>query len=44
MTVDEFYSLLVVDWVYYRSLTVKGVPDMEKIMGLNFVVGGGSEV
>ena len=44
ITAGEFYSLLVVDWVYCRSVTVKGIPDMEKIMGLNFVVESGSEV
>ena len=43
MTTGEFYGLLVIDWVYCRSVTVKEVANMEKIMALNFVGESGSE-
>ena len=44
LTTGEFYGLLVVDWVHYRSMTVNGVSNMENIMGLNFVGKRGQEV
>ena len=44
LTVGDSYGLLVVDWVYYRSVTVKGVANMEKVMGLNLVGRSVSEV
>ena len=34
----------MVDCVYYRSVAVKGVANMKKIMGLNLVGESGSEV
>ena len=37
MATGEFYGLLVIDWAYCRSVTVKEVTNMEKIMTLNFV-------
>ena len=44
LTVGESYGLLMVDCVYYRSVAVKGVANMKKIMGLNLVGESGSEV
>ena len=36
MTAAGFNSLLVVQWIYYRPVTAKGVAYREKILRLNF--------
>ena len=44
LKIGGILSLLVLDWVYCRSVTVKGVANMERIMGLNLVTESGSKV